>query len=285
MKKVLTILALIVLNVANVFALVETRHREYPLSKEKRLRISLEVAVGELYIKSCPSEKIAIIDYEESAELSQKLSMTYSLDGTTGVLRIKLKDEIKLFSNDSEKNKDYRRLTLNIAEAIPVEMKIEIGAGECNIDLSKIYLESLELSAGASNVELYTSTPNKVVAQNIQIECGVGKFVGKHLTNLNFETLDFQGGVGSYFLEFDGTLRRSGDVSVEVGVGSVSLLFSPSIPVKIYCEDNWLSNTSVDGNFDKPSSGIFLTRNLNYSEPFITVRVESGIGSVQIRQK
>jgi hypothetical protein len=285
MKQIFTILILIILNGANVFALVETRHREYPFSKEKRLRIELEVAVGELYIKSGPSEKIAVIDYEESAELSQKLSMTYSLDGTTGVLRIKLKDEMKLFKNDSKKKKDYRRLTLNIAESIPVEMKIEIGAGECNIDLSKLYVKSLELSAGASNVELYTSTPNKIFAENITIECGVGKFVGKHLANLNFRTLDFQGGVGSYSLEFDGTLRQSGDVSVEVGVGSVSLLFPPSIPVKIYCEDHWLSSAHVDGNFDKPSSGIFLTRNLNYSEPFITVRVQSGIGSVQIRQK
>lgn len=279
-----TILLLAWLAGSSAFGLVETRHREYPLTKEERLRIELEISFGTVTIKKGSAQRVAIIDYEENAEVSQKLTMTYKLDGTTGILRIALKDNVKVFNTD-ENQRNERKVTLCITERVPVELNVALGAGTCEIDLSNILLESFSLSAGASSVELYSSVPNQVTARTVEIESGVGKFVGRNLANLNFQELKFEGGVGSYSLDFDGKLKQTGRVKIEVGVGSVTVRIPRHIHAKIEREENWLSGFRVSSEFEKQARGYYLTKNFLETEPHLIVRVESGIGSVNIRQK
>lgn len=268
-------------------ALLETRHREYPHTKEERLKIEVSLDFGEIQIRRSSNEKLAIIDYEESMELSEKLSISYTVNGTTGILRITLKDkmDIDIFGDDSKNKKNHRRLTLYVTGHLPVAMKIEVGAGKCDVDLSGLLVESLSLSAGAASVSVGSSLPNKITAEEIKFECGVGKFVGKQLANLNFQELRFEGGVGSYFLSFDGLLQQKGTVKMDVGVGSASVILPRGLPAKVYHDDNWLSSFRIDGNFEKSQKGIYETKNFNPSEPFLLFRLQSGVGSFSVKQQ
>ncbi|MCX7983934.1 MAG: cell wall-active antibiotics response protein [Bacteroidetes bacterium] len=268
-----------------LFALIESRHREYPHTREEQLRVEVELSFGEVQILKGGNQRVAIIDYEEYGKESQKFQMSYQLEGTKGVLRITLKDNVGLFTTSNEERKNYRKLTLCITDRIPVEMDVAIGAGKCSLNLSYILLETLKLSTGASTVELWSEVPNKVTARIITIESGVGKFTGRNLANLNFQELNFEGGVGAYTLDFDGALKQYGKVNIEVGIGSVTLYIPTRIQAKIKRDGNWLSGFRISNDFEKHSRGHYQSKNFVDTIPHIDIKVESGIGSVSIKQK
>ncbi len=266
------------------FAMIESRHREYPYSREEQLRVEIDIAFGELSISKGTSEKIAIIDYEELTDASQKLPISYVVEGSTGILRIKLTEKVEIFDEGSAKKRS-RRLKLQVNPRLPIDLVVSLGAGKSTIDLSGIQLNSFSLAAGASSVEIQCAIPNPIRAQQITIESGVGKVFGKQLANMNFKELRFEGGVGSYVLNFDGVLRKKGDVKIEVGVGSLVINIPPTTPSIIYHESNWLSSFRIDNDFEKASNNTYINRIYSEEEPYLKFTIESALGSVSIRQR
>ncbi|MBI2474511.1 MAG: hypothetical protein HYV68_02305 [Candidatus Taylorbacteria bacterium] len=75
-------------------------------------------------------------------------------------------------------------------------------------------MKDFNLSAGASSVKLRFDEPNTSVIEDMSIEAGLSKFTGEGLGNANFNHFKFEGGVGSYTLDFSGKLDHEVDVDV-----------------------------------------------------------------------
>jgi predicted membrane protein len=113
----------------------------------------------------------------------------------------------------------------------------------------------------------------------------VGKLSAVGLANLNFERLRFSGGVGSYRLDFEGALAENGDVEVDVGLGSVVLIIPRDMPVQVRYAKNWLSSFSLDDAFVKKRRDTYETASYPSAERKLSVRIESGLGSVSVRAR
>jgi hypothetical protein len=147
-------------------------------------------------------------------------------------------------------------------------------------------VKDIKISTGASSVTMKCSKPNSIFADDISIESGVSKFTATNLSNLNFRHLKFSGGVGSYKLDFDGKLRQSADVQIEVGLGSINVYIPKTIPAKLVYDDNWLSSFKLDDDFEKTRGGVYETNDFqDAASRRLTIRVESGLGSVRVQRK
>lgn len=264
-------------------AFSQSQHREISRGKEKKLVVSMDIAFGSIILERGDKEKIAIIDYEEEKQDDHKFHVAYDVDGETGRLKVKLKKS-KSFWNDDDDESRYRRITIKLTESLPVWLDLELGAGKGDIDLTGLQLKDLKISSGASSVELTCDQPNRVSADRIEIESGVSKFTATNLCNVNFRDLKFSGGVGVYKLDFGGELTEDANAHIEVGLGSIVVYIPKEVATKVIYDDNWFSSFDLDRGFKKRKNGVYESVSDDGGK-LLTVKIESGLGSVKVKRK
>ncbi len=120
--------------------------------------------------------------------------------------------------------------------AMPMDLAISAGAYEGTIDLGGLSLRSLNVQDGASHVDLSFSKPNPVEMSIMQYTTGASDVKLNGLANANFSTLTFSGGAGNFTLDFSGDLQRSAVVTIDSGLGNVSLIVPPDVNAKVTVE-------------------------------------------------
>ena len=282
----LSLLIISTLCTATAFAFVlESKHREFSRTKEKELQVIVDVSFGSISIKQGEQDKIASIDYSEEEAAKQKLYISYDITNEKGTLYIKLKESTHFWGDDDNNDGRNRHLDIKLSSVVPISFDVELGAGKGDLDLTDLQVKDIKISTGASSVTMKCSKQNPIFADDITIESGVSKFTATDLSNLNFRNLKFSGGVGSYKLDFDGKLRQSAEVQIEVGLGSINVYVPKTIPAKLLYDDNWLSSFNLDDDFEKTRGGVYETSDFQKASKRLTIRMESGLGSVRVQRK
>lgn len=272
----------------------EVMRREITRSTEKEITVSVDASFGTMNILKGDRGKTVVTEYSREQDDRRELEMSYDISGGRGDLEISLTDhksrkdrhnssvsweEMK----DERDNGTERRLTVRLTDAVPLSLKIGLGAGKGRFDLSGLKVENLKVSAGASSAELECNEPNPISCDNVAIESGVSKLTANGLSNLNFRKLKFSGGVGSYTLDFSGKLQQKAYADVEVGLGSIVVYVPQNMPTKIITDESWFSSVDVDDCFDKMRKGTYVTEGFEQSDRNLTIKIGSGLGSIKIR--
>ena len=135
----------------------------------------------------------------------------------------------------------------------PMDLVISAGAYEGTIELGGLALNSLDVKDGASNVDLSFSKSNPVEMSNLQYVTGASDVKLTGLANANFSTLSFSGGAGNFTLDFGGDLQQDAQITVDLGLGNVTLIIPRDVNAKVSVESaavniNHGSNWSQNGN-------------------------------------
>jgi hypothetical protein len=272
----------------------EVTRREISRTSEKEITVSLDASFGTVNILKGDRNKVIVAEYSHEQDDRRELEMFYDIADGRGDLEINLTDhrshkdrrnssisweEMK----DERDNGNERRLTARLTDAVPLSLKIGLGAGKGKFDLSGLRLNNLKVSAGASSAELLCNEPNPISCDNVTIESGVSKFSAHGLLNLNFQKLKFSGGVGSYTLDFAGKLQQKAYADVEVGLGSIVVYVPKNIPTKVITDESWFSSVDVDDCLEKTRKGTYETDGFERSDLTLTIKIGSGLGSIKIR--
>lgn len=264
-------------------AFSQSQHREISRGKEKKLVVSIDIAFGSIMLEKGDREKIAIIDYEEEKEDDHKFHVAYDVEGETGRLKVKLKKSKSLWNENDDESR-YRRITVKLTNSLPVWLDLELGAGKGDIDLTGLQIKDLKISSGASSIELRCDQLNRLSAERIEIESGVSKFTATNLCNVNFRELKFSGGVGAYKLDFGGELTQDANAEIEVGLGSIVVYIPKEVATKLIYDDNWFSSFDLDRGFKKRKDGVYESVSDDGGK-LLTLKIESGLGSVKVKRK
>jgi hypothetical protein len=261
------------------------KHREIQRGKEHKLQVVMEVSFGTVTIEHGSGDNVAVLDYDEAEDARHKLQISYDVSGGCGYLHIKSKQSSHFWSDDdSDNSSNKHHLYIKLSDALPIDFDLSLGAGRSDIDLTDLQVNELKISTGASSVSLRCDKPNLLSTDEVNIESGVSKFTASDLCNLNFRNLKFSGGIGSYRLDFGGTLAQNAKVKIEVGLGSITINVPKYIPAKLFYDDNWLSSIRVDDDFEKTHSGEYQTADFTNAAMRLTFDVEAGLGSVKVRR-
>jgi hypothetical protein len=159
----------------------------------------------------------------------------------------------------------------------PMDLTIQAGAYEADLELGGLSLKSLTVRDGASNVDLSFSKPNQVEMSVLRYETGASTVKLAGLANANFSTLIFSGGAGNYTLGFDGKLQRDATVTIEAGFGDVNLVVPEGVNANVTIEStavdinhnsNWMQNGNV---YTQKGDG-----------PTLTIIIKMAAGSLSI---
>jgi hypothetical protein len=217
----------------------------------------------------------------------------YKKRGDVGYLSIDL-GNVDVNSEDGEKKSkkgkgfDLSSTTWNLllSDKVPISLDVELGLGEGDLDLTGLKVKDFDLSTGASSVRLRFDAPNPATMENMSISAGASKLRAVGLGNANFKNFRFEGGVGSYTLDFTGELRHEVDVELEVGLGVLTVILPKEAGARLMFEDHWMCEMDLDKGFTaaEGEEDAYLTENFRTAKGRFNIRVDAGFGSVKIRR-
>lgn len=177
------------------------------------------------------------------------------------------------------KMKEGSKSTISLTREVPMNLELNFGAGEADIDLGGMRLRRLELSTGASETKVRFDSPNPIRADRVEIHSGAADLKVYGLGNARAGEIDFQGGVGATLLDFTGAWQGSSTATVKMGIGSVTLRFPRDLGVRIE-KSSFLTSFEADGMVKR--DGAFFSRNWDTAKNRLTLDVEAALGSIEV---
>ena len=150
---------------------VQTQSETVELGTADSAEVEIAMGAGELNVSGGASELMEaeftfnIADWEPEVE--------YAVSGSDGRLTISQPDDD--FSGIPDDDLRYE-WDLRFNDAVPLDLQIGLGAGESDIDLHSLAVQSLELDTGAGDVSVQLGGSPLT---NANIEAGVGEITAR----------------------------------------------------------------------------------------------------------
>jgi hypothetical protein len=264
--------------------------KEIPMTNEREIKVNLNAGFGNVYLSLGSPEKLLNAHVEELSSEALKNCISYLLRDKVGYLTVDTDCEPKDKSDRRGKKVHFsgwhsKTWDLQFSDAVPLSFDIDLGLGKGVLDFTGLSVKDLNLSTGASSVTMKFDKPNTSTIEDINIETGLSKFTASGLCNANFHRLKFEGGVGTYSLDFGGKLEREVDVELQVGLGTLTVIIPEEIGVKIFYEKNFISQIDIDDDFEEREEDIYYSSNYEDAKGKMNIHIEAGLGGVKIRRK
>jgi hypothetical protein len=162
----------------------------------------------------------------------------------------------------------------------PMELKVFAGAYEGDFELGGLTLSSLRIADGAADVHVNFSEPNQVVMKSFRYETGASAVKLTKLGNANFRSMIFQGGAGSFDLDFSGELQEDATVMIQTGLSELTVSVPNDLDVRVQIEGG-LTNVNANGNWSQSGS----TYTQPGSGPELDITIKIGAGNLTLESK
>ncbi len=162
----------------------------------------------------------------------------------------------------------------------PMDLTINAGAYQGDIDLGGLALKSLEVNDGAAETVLKFSEPNKTEMETLRYITGASNVKLSGLANANFTSMIFRSGAGNYTLDFSGELQRDAVVTVESGFSQLIIIVPEGTSAKVLFKGG-LTNVELSGSWKKSGDAYVL----GSGSPLITISMDMGAGNLSLRTK
>ncbi len=163
---------------------------------------------------------------------------------------------------------------------VALDMEINIGAGNGNLDLSGLRLSDLALQTGASDIVVHFDEPSPIPIENLVLRSGASSLSVDEMGNASPESVTVEGGVGNLVLDLTGAWSQSSRVRVTAGTGSVTLRFPETVGVRVTMEGG-LGNIDADDGFER-SNGSYVNSAYGQADIEVDVEVVVGVGNVNL---
>jgi N-terminal domain of toast_rack, DUF2154/LiaI-LiaF-like transmembrane region len=199
------------------------------LQGAKSVRVGVDMGAGQITLRGGASHLLdANFDYYENEGTPR---VEYTVDGGVGNLHI---SQEQMHTTFGRTHNDW---SLNLGNQVPLDLRIDMGAGEGDLRLRDLDVTNLSLNMGAGRVEV-DLTGDRKHDLRADIEGGVGQAIIRLPRKVGV-IVNASGGIGT--IDTNG-LRHNGDdyvndaygkspvtihLKVEGGVGQISLTQEP----------------------------------------------------------
>jgi len=202
-----------------------------------RAEVGLHMNAGELRVRGADQEALLDASFEYSRERDRPV-VEYRRFGDKGILEVR-----RARRNSVLFGRIRNRWDITLSNSVPLDLDIDLGAGQSDIDLRGLKLQRVEIDMGVGEMTLDLQGPHQE-SFNVKIDGGVGS--GKiFLPSEVGVRVKVDGGIGS--VEAHGLTKQGGsyvnevygksavviEVEVDAGIGSLDLRVESPARVKI----------------------------------------------------
>jgi hypothetical protein len=210
---------------------VQTDHQSVAPGGAKAAEVELRMGAGELRLAGAAQPALLEANFTYN-RASLKPAVDYRVSGDTGVLMVGAKHSHGIHFGRTRNEWDLR-----LAQALPTELRVNLGAGESRLDLRGLDLTRLDINMGVGEMILDLRGPH-AKSFSVKIDGGVGS--GKiYLPAEVGVRARVHGGIGSvdtrglvkdkrvYTNEAYGKSAVTIDIEISAGIGSLDLRVEP----------------------------------------------------------
>ncbi len=244
----------------------------------------VKLATGEfnLYKEALAKDEVAKLtgDYDESV-----YEYDYSFDpsGKRGDLFFSSEIRSRIHTNIDGHN---NRWDIAFSPDVELRLNADIGAAKADLNFGDLALSELKLNVGAAEARVDFPTANKTPLNYFKVSAGACELKIYGIGNSRCDEFEFEGGVGSFLLDFSGQYEGRMDTKIDIGLGSVDITIPADLGVRLEADDNFLSSVNFPKDAFKrvhEGSDIYETENYDTAKGQITLRLHVGLGSANIK--
>ncbi len=246
----------------------QTRQR----AGEKQLQVDVQYGAGKLNIQPARDNTLYRATIEYDADLFDPVTryrdgqLTVGVEGTGKHLRLK--------------DRQGGEMRLELSPDVPLDLTLEFGAVEADMELGGLHIEKAEIHTGASETEVRFSHPNASECRRAEFAVGAAAFRAYGLGNLNCRNLKVDAGVGDITLDFTGEWRGDVNAELNVALGSANLVLPRDVGVRVN-KDTFLA--SFDSSQFTKRNGEFYSENWEQAQHRLVIDVSGALGSINVR--
>jgi len=168
-----------------------------------------------------------------------------------------------------------------LGKGVPIDLDIDIGAGDAALDLSGLSISDLSMTTGSADVSLVFNSPNPEPLGTLRLTSGTGKFAASGLGNANFDRVVVLGGTGTVNLDFGGALQRSAVADITAGAGKIDVRVPAALGVRLTFAGTSVSTVETIG-FTEQSENIFVNDAYGVAPLTLTINITAGVGAITL---
>ncbi len=148
---------------------------------------------------------------------------TISFDTASRTLAIGGGSESQDIHIGKRNDSDDSDLRLGLARGVPLDLRVEFGAGDVVLQLGGLSLSDLAVSTGASDATVRFDAPNPIVLDRLKFEVGASGFKAVNLGNAHARSLIVEAGAGDVDLDFGGHWTNDVTLELTAALGAVHI--------------------------------------------------------------
>lgn len=163
---------------------------------------------------------------------------------------------------------------------MPMRLEISAGAYEGEMDLSGLALQRLTINDGASTNTVTFDRVNPEEMSLFKYTTGASTVELTGLANANFAEMIFEGGAGTYTLDFSGELQQDARVTVRAGVCTLTINVPPGTQAEV-SKSGAITTVKTEGTWSTSGD----TYRVSGAGPLLKIEVEMGLGTLNLISK
>lgn len=177
------------------------------------------------------------------------------------------------------KNDEGGRMTLGLNPSVPMDLDLELGGAQAEVELGGMRLKSLKLKIGLAGSRVSFSSPNQIEMDELTLDVGLGGVQFENLGNANVAQININGGMDGIDLDFGDRVMRDVKVNADVAFGGLKIRIPSSVGVTIQAETK-LGSFKPQG-FTKVN-GAWFTPNWNDASTHVTIVANTALGGLAV---
>jgi hypothetical protein len=241
---------------------------------EKSLNVHLEYGAGRLQVQPATGDLLYRFEMRYDQDQFRPVA---EYDRASGSLRLGMD------GRDHHNGSSHGRggnATVGLNPNVPVDLDLQFGAGEADIDLGGLSLQRMKLSTGASDTRVTFASPNRIAADEVRMEAGAAQLSVTGLGNTHAARFTLEGGVGDATLDFGGAWTRDATARLQMGMGSLTLRFPRGLGVRI-TKDSFLASFDHPGMVKRGDA--WYSTNWDHATRRVTVDIDAALGSIDVQ--
>ena len=201
----------------------------------------------------------------------------HAFDTAARKLQVGVQKSEMRFSGRNDANAGH--LHLELSRATPLDLSLDLGAVEADLDLTGLRLSRLHVESGASDAKLRFDSLNASTMSAFDVSLGAAGFRADRLANANAKDIRVKAGVGNVELDMGGQWTQDIDLRVEVTLGIVTIHVPADVGIRVALKKT-LASFDHEGLIER--DGAWVSRNWDSAPHKLRVTAETVFGKLAV---
>jgi hypothetical protein len=182
----------------------------------------IEYAAGKLDLKPAAGPLLYAVNVRYDADRAEPLA---EFDAASRVISLGVHLRGMRLTNVDDQH-DAGSMHAELSGSVPMDLSLELGAVEADLQLGGLRLTDLSLRSGAADVTARFDQPNRERLRSMTLQVGAADVKLLGVANSGVSRIVAEVGVGSLSIDLGGALQHDVDITATLAIGGLKLSVS-----------------------------------------------------------